>query len=358
MGALHEGHLSLVRAAKAECDYTVVSIFVNPSQFGPNEDFAKYPRTLDADLALLAGCGADLVFAPGNEEVYRAGHATWVEVGSVAEPLEGVFRPGHFRGVATVVLKLLNMVQPDAAYFGQKDYQQALVIRRMVADLDVPVAIRVCPIVREPDGLAMSSRNRYLSPAARRRALVLWKSLQLAGKLVAEGERRRQPDCRADARVDRNGRRRPDRLRRAGRSRDAPAGRDHRRPHAGRVGREDREHAIDRQLFAGTIKYQAHAVYHSQLPDGTRSVPTTICSKRSSTFPPRLPAIRCSGSGCCWPCGPWQASAMLAWLAWRQGFNADTWGYVPILLLIGAIISWVLAGDLRAATGCPSTATA
>ena len=166
MGALHEGHLSLVRAAKAECDYTVVSIYVNPSQFGPNEDFAKYPRTLEADLALLAGCGADLVFAPGNDEVYRAGHATWVEVGPVAEPLEGVFRPGHFRGVATVVLKLLNMVQPDAAYFGQKDYQQALVIRRMVADLDLPVAIRVCPTVREPDGLAMSSRNRYLSPAA------------------------------------------------------------------------------------------------------------------------------------------------------------------------------------------------
>ena len=187
--ALHEGHLSLVRAAKGECDFAVVSIFVNPIQFGPNEDLSKYPRTLDADLALLAGCGTDLVFAPSADEVYRAGHATWVEVGSVAEPLEGAFRPGHFRGVATVVLKLLNMVQPDAAYFGQKDYQQALVIRRMAADLDVPVAIRVCPIVREPDGLAMSSRNRYLSPAARRRALVLWKSLQLAGKLVEEGQR-------------------------------------------------------------------------------------------------------------------------------------------------------------------------
>ena len=119
--------------------------------------------------------------------MYRPGHATWVEVGAVAEPLEGACRPGHFRGVATIVLKLLNMVQPDVAYFGQKDYQQALVIRRMVADLDVPVAIRVCPIVREPDGLAMSSRNRYLSPAARQRALVLWKSLQLAGELVGDG---------------------------------------------------------------------------------------------------------------------------------------------------------------------------
>jgi pantoate--beta-alanine ligase len=211
MGALHEGHLSLVRAAKAECDFTVASIFVNPSQFGPNEDLTKYPRTLEADLALLAGCGTDLTFVPTGDEVYRAGHATWVEVGSVAEPLEGAFRPGHFRGVATVVLKLLNMVQPDVAYFGQKDYQQALVIRRMMADLDVPVTIRVCPIFREPDGLAMSSRNRYLTPAARKRALVLWKSLQLAGKLVEEGERGAQAiaarmraliETAEDARID------------------------------------------------------------------------------------------------------------------------------------------------------------
>ena len=189
MGALHEGHLSLVRAARNECDYTVVSIFVNPSQFGPGEDFAQYPRTLETDLDLLAGCGADLAFVPAGEEVYRPGHDTWVEVGATAGPLEGQCRPGHFRGVATVVLKLLNMVQPDAAYFGQKDYQQALVIRRMAADLDLPTAIRVCPIVREPDGLAMSSRNRYLTPAARQRALVLWKSLQLAGELVEQGER-------------------------------------------------------------------------------------------------------------------------------------------------------------------------
>jgi pantoate--beta-alanine ligase len=211
MGALHEGHLSLVRAAKAECDYTVVSIYVNPTQFGPNEDLAKYPRTLDADLALLGGCRTELVFAPSNEEMYRPGHATQVDLRAVAEPLEGVCRPGHFRGVATVVLKLFNMVQPDAAYFGQKDFQQALVIRRMVADLDVPVAIRVCPIVREPDGLAMSSRNRYLSPAARQRALVLWKSLQLAGELVQRGERSAQAiearmralvETAEDARID------------------------------------------------------------------------------------------------------------------------------------------------------------
>jgi pantoate--beta-alanine ligase len=198
MGALHEGHLSLVRAARAECDAVVVSIYVNPSQFGPGEDLAKYPRTLAADLALLAGCGATgdrrecpsswFVFAPADGEVYRPGHTTWIAPGGPAEPLEGRLRPGHFRGVATVVLKLLNMVQPEVAYFGQKDYQQSLVIRRMAADLDLPVAIRVCPIVREADGLAMSSRNRYLSPAARQRAVVLWRSLQLAADLVDGGE--------------------------------------------------------------------------------------------------------------------------------------------------------------------------
>jgi pantoate--beta-alanine ligase len=190
MGALHEGHLSLVRASKAECDLTVVSIYVNPSQFAPSEDLAKYPRTLQADLDKLAGCAADLVLAPADNEVYAQGHATWVEVGGLSEPLEGRFRPGHFRGVATIVLKLLNMVQPAAAYFGQKDFQQALLIRRMVADLNVPVEVRVCPTVREPDGLAMSSRNAYLSPEARRRALVLWRSLRLAGELVEQGERR------------------------------------------------------------------------------------------------------------------------------------------------------------------------
>lgn len=189
MGALHEGHLSLVRASKAECDFTVVSIFVNPSQFGPGEDLDAYPRPLEADLDALAGCAAELVFAPAGTEVYREGYATWVEVGAVAEPLEGRCRPVHFRGVATVVLKLLNMVGPDVAYFGQKDYQQALVIRRMVEDLDLPVVIRTCPIVRESDGLAMSSRNAYLSPEARQRSLVLYQSLELAGELVARGRR-------------------------------------------------------------------------------------------------------------------------------------------------------------------------
>ena len=189
MGALHEGHLSLVRTAAAECDYIVVSIYVNPSQFGLREDLTKYPRTLGNDISLLADCRTDLVFAPSNDQMYGPGYATWVEVGAVAEPLEGACRPGHFRGVATIVLKLLNMVQPHAAYFGQKDYQQALVIRRMVADLDVPAAIRVCPTVREADGLALSSRNRYLSPTARQKALALYHSLQLAEELTAQGER-------------------------------------------------------------------------------------------------------------------------------------------------------------------------
>ena len=189
MGALHEGHLSLVRASKMQCDYTVVSIFVNPSQFGPGEDLDSYPRTLESDLDVLAKCEAELVFAPAGKDVYGPAHATWVEVGSVAEPLEGLSRPHHFRGLATVVLKLLNMVGADVAFFGQKDYQQATVIRRMVEDLNVPTEIRVCPIVREPDGLAMSSRNAYLSPQARRQSLVLWKSLQLARQLVEEGER-------------------------------------------------------------------------------------------------------------------------------------------------------------------------
>ena len=188
MGALHEGHLSLVRASQGECDFTVVSVFVNPSQFGPGEDFEKYPRTLNADLDALTTCGVELAFSPSPDEVYRPDHATWVEIAGVAEPLEGVCRPGHFRGVATIVLKLFNMVAADAAYFGQKDYQQVAVIRQMVRDLNVPIEVCVCPIVREADGLAMSSRNQYLSRAARQRALVLWKSLQAASTLVAGGE--------------------------------------------------------------------------------------------------------------------------------------------------------------------------
>jgi pantoate--beta-alanine ligase len=189
MGALHEGHLSLVRRARAECDAVVATIFVNPTQFGPQEDFSKYPRTLDRDLALLADLGCDLAFVPTNDEIYPPGFSTYVEPPAVARPLEGQCRPGHFRGVATVVLKLFNLISADTAYFGQKDYQQSLVIRHMVRDLHLPVKITVCPIVREVDGLALSSRNRYLSPAERKQALALSVSLRQAEELVRSGQR-------------------------------------------------------------------------------------------------------------------------------------------------------------------------
>ncbi len=189
MGALHEGHLSLVRRSVSECEVTVVTIFVNPTQFGPHEDFTRYPRTLDRDLDLLASVGADLVFAPPVEDVYPEGFSTYVDPPAVSKPLEGECRPGHFRGVATIVLKLFNLTTATIAYFGQKDYQQSLVIRHMVRDLDVPIQIRVCPIVREPDGLAMSSRNRYLEPDERRRALGLSQALEQAAFMFRNGQR-------------------------------------------------------------------------------------------------------------------------------------------------------------------------
>jgi pantoate--beta-alanine ligase len=188
MGALHEGHLSLVDASQAECDRTVVSIFVNPTQFGPREDLARYPRDLERDLQLLEARGCWLVFAPNVEEVYPPGHQTFVEVGAVAEPWEGACRPGHFRGVATVVLKLFQMVGAQRAYFGRKDYQQALVVRQMASDFNLPTEICVCSIIREADGLALSSRNAYLSPDQRQRATSLWRSLQLAASLILGGE--------------------------------------------------------------------------------------------------------------------------------------------------------------------------
>jgi pantoate--beta-alanine ligase len=188
MGALHEGHLSLVDASQAQCDRTVVSIFVNPTQFGPTEDQDRYPRTLEKDCAMLAERGCWLVFAPTVAEVYPPGHETFVEVGSVAEPLEGEIRPGHFRGVATVVLKLFQMIPADRAFFGRKDYQQALVVEKMIADFNLPIELVVCPTVREADGLAMSSRNAYLNPAERQQAGTLWKSLQLAETLYKQGE--------------------------------------------------------------------------------------------------------------------------------------------------------------------------
>jgi pantoate--beta-alanine ligase len=189
MGALHEGHASLVRATRAETGYVVVSLFVNPTQFGPNEDFARYPRTWEQDLALCGREGADLVFAPEAATVYPPGFCTYVEVTGLQDPMEGAARPGHFRGVATVVLKLFNMVGPDVAYFGQKDGQQARLVRQMVRDLDVPVEVRVCPTVREADGLALSSRNRYLDASQRRQAAALYQALQEGSALVGRGER-------------------------------------------------------------------------------------------------------------------------------------------------------------------------
>jgi pantoate--beta-alanine ligase len=189
MGALHEGHLSLVDVAKAECDLAVVSIFVNPTQFGPKEDLSRYPRDLERDLRLLGGRGCDLVFAPTVDEMYPAGFETSVDVGALGRELEGEYRPDHFRGVATVVLKLFQIVPAEIAFFGRKDYQQSLVVRQMVDDLNVPIEIRVAPTVRETDGLAMSSRNAYLSADERRRGLALSQSLRLAERLVGEGVR-------------------------------------------------------------------------------------------------------------------------------------------------------------------------
>lgn len=177
MGALHAGHIELVRVAKQQADFVVTTIFVNPTQFGPNEDFAKYPRTLDADVKLLTEVGCDLVFAPGVEEMYSESFA-YVDIDKLGDHLCGPRRPGHFRGVCTVVLKLFNIVQPDVAVFGAKDAQQARIIRRMVKDLNVPVAVTVAPTVREADGLAMSSRNRYLSPAERALAPRIYQALQ------------------------------------------------------------------------------------------------------------------------------------------------------------------------------------
>ncbi len=189
MGYLHEGHLSLAERAREECKSVAVSIFVNPTQFGPSEDLAKYPRDLERDLKMLESVGVDLVWTPTPEIMYPPGFQTWVEVENVTKPLEGAQRPGHFRGVTTVVTKLFNAVQPDKAYFGQKDAQQAAVIRQMTADLNFPIEIVVCPIVREPDGLAMSSRNVYLEPAQRQAATVLHRALNEAKAAYDAGER-------------------------------------------------------------------------------------------------------------------------------------------------------------------------
>ena len=189
MGYLHEGHVSLARRARQECGGVIASIFVNPTQFGPTEDLSKYPRDLKRDLQLLEAAGVDLVWTPTNEEMYLPGFSTWVEVEGLTRPLEGAARPGHFRGVTTVVTKLFNAVQPQKAYFGQKDAQQAAVIRKMTRDLNFPIEIVVCPTVREPDGLAMSSRNSYLSPEERTAAPILFRALTTAKTAYENGER-------------------------------------------------------------------------------------------------------------------------------------------------------------------------
>lgn len=190
MGALHDGHLSLIRRARAECDAVVASVFVNPTQFAPGEDYETYPRSLDEDCVKLEAAGADLVFAPSAEEMYPSGSASFVDVGEIANRLDGASRPGHFRGVTTIVTKLFHLVGPDCAYLGQKDAAQIAVLRAMIRDLKFPIELVVCPIVREPDGLAMSSRNLRLAPDERRRALVLHGALQAACELLASGETR------------------------------------------------------------------------------------------------------------------------------------------------------------------------
>ena len=211
MGALHAGHVSLIRAARRECGFVAVSIFVNPTQFGPTEDLARYPRPFDADVAICEREGVDLVFHPTPEIMYPPSFKTFVEVIELQNVLCGASRPGHFRGVATVVLKLFNITQPDVAYFGQKDAQQARILMQMVRDLDVPVALRICPIVREPDGLALSSRNVYLTAEERRHATVLHRALEAMRARIEAGERQAAPllqlartmiDAAPDARID------------------------------------------------------------------------------------------------------------------------------------------------------------
>lgn len=189
MGALHEGHAQLLRRASEECPVSVLSIFVNPTQFGPSEDFSRYPRTFEADVELAAKCGVQYVFAPEPETIYPKGWSTFLDVAGVSEPLCGAHRPGHFRGVATVVYRLFSLVRPQVAYFGQKDLQQCLVIERMARDLALPVKIAICPTLREADGLAMSSRNRYLSQEERAKATVIFRAMETVRLAFESGER-------------------------------------------------------------------------------------------------------------------------------------------------------------------------
>jgi pantoate--beta-alanine ligase len=193
MGALHIGHISLIEAAVKKCEFIVVSIFVNPAQFGPGEDFEKYPRPLDADIEICRKAGVDVVFAPEQKQMYGSENLTWVNVEKLTEPLCGRFRPEHFRGVTTVCAKLFNIVEPDIAFFGQKDAQQAIVVKRMVADLNMPLEIVVCPTVREPDGLAVSSRNKYLTDREKNDATYVYKSLQKCREMIEAGVSESEP---------------------------------------------------------------------------------------------------------------------------------------------------------------------
>lgn len=188
MGALHIGHISLIETAVKKCDFVVVSIFVNPTQFGPDEDFEKYPKPIDDDLQICRKAGVDVIFAPTGKEMYPAENITWVNVGKLTEPLCGRFRPGHFRGVTTVCAKLFNIIAPDITYFGQKDAQQVIVIKRMVADLNMPLKVVVCPTVRESTGLAVSSRNQYLTEQQKKDAVFIYKSLQKCKDMIEAGD--------------------------------------------------------------------------------------------------------------------------------------------------------------------------
>ena len=253
MGALHEGHLSLVRAAKAQCDAVAVSIFVNPTQFGPAEDLSKYPRQFDRDCRLLEKEGVDILFAPPVEEIYPGGSVTWVLVEGLSEKLDGRSRPGHFRGVTTIVAKLFHIIEPEAAFFGQKDAAQLAVIRRMVCDLNFAVEIIGCPIVREPDGLAMSSRNAYLNrrrtqPSARAATVVTGSSAAISSRR----KNRREADLRRQRSLRRRAASRA-RLFRDRRSRHARSRRTNLAKDAGRRRRLRRVHAPDRQCCAGAL---------------------------------------------------------------------------------------------------------
>ena len=337
MGALHEGHLSLVDAARQDCDFIVATIFVNPTQFGPGEDFSKYPRTLAKDVELLSPRGVDLVFAPEASAIYGPEHVTKVILSGPALSLEGDFRPTHFEGVATIVLKLFNLVQPDRAYFGRKDFQQAMVVQRMVADLDVPVEVIVCPTVREPDGLAMSSRNVYLSPEERQRALSLSQALSLAKQLIAGGElnvatiltRMRDVLAAADAEIDYV----------AICSATTLAPLTHvDGPAVALIAARDRQDPADRQR---TVERETLPTVQGKAPQvqgkDNRSMYQTLF-----TIPKQIAGIDVFGFG--WVLGIWAVAAVviMAISYRRHGWSAETRSQLGAVLIVGLAIAFLL----------------